>query len=136
MEDKLTRTLFVMSFFIALAIFSGCQSNETVLSELDNGKQVAIQPGDIVSITLASNPTTGYSWQVIEIYEAVLTQKGEPEYKQNSGTQGLVGSGGTETFRFEALESGSTTLTLGYARPWESVPSLETFSISIIVQSP
>jgi len=33
--------------------------------------------------------------------------------------QGVVGAGGTELFRFKALEWGQTEITLVYKRPWE-----------------
>jgi inhibitor of cysteine peptidase len=134
MADKLIRTIVVMSFFLALALFSGCGTNGTSLTDADNSKQITVKSGDVVTVTLESNPTTGYSWQVIEIDNAVLLQDGDPEYKQAPSSEGLVGAGGTETFRFKAVGIGETTLGLGYMRPWESVPPIQTFTIQVIVQ--
>ncbi len=134
MADKLMRTVVVMSFFLMLALFSGCGANGTSLSDADNGKQITVQPGDIVTLTLVSNPTTGYSWQVMEVDATVLVQDGEPEYQQSPGSEGLVGAGGTETFRFKAIGKGETKLNLGYMRPWESVPPIETFTVTIAVK--
>jgi inhibitor of cysteine peptidase len=134
MADKFMRTGVVMSFFLALALFSGCGTKGTGLTGTDNGKQITVKSGDVVTLTLVSNPTTGYSWQVMDIDNAVLVQDGEPEYKQSSGSEGLVGAGGTETFHFKAVGSGETTLNLGYMRPWESVPPTETFTVQVAVQ--
>ena len=134
MADKLIRTAVVMSFFLAMALFSGCGANGTSITDADNGKQITVKSGDVITVTLASNPTTGYSWQVMEIDNAVLVQQGDPEYRQASGTEGLVGAGGTETFRFKGTGTGRTTLKLGYMRPWESIPPIETFSVQVIVQ--
>ncbi len=134
MADKLMRTVIVMSFFLILALFSGCGTKGTSLTDADNGKQITVKSGDLVTLTLVSNPTTGYSWQVMEIDSAILVQDGEPEYKQSSGSEGLVGAGGTETFRFKAVGSGKTTLNLGYMRPWESVQPTETFKVQVVVQ--
>jgi inhibitor of cysteine peptidase len=134
MADKLMRTFVMFSFFLSLALFSGCGARGTQVTDADNGKQITIQPGQVVTVTLESNPTTGYSWQVMEIDNAILVQEGDPEYKQASGTGGLVGAGGTETFRFKAIAAGETTLSLGYARPWESVPPIQTFTIQVISQ--
>ena len=134
MADKLMRTVVVMSFFLALALFSGCGANGTRITDADNGKQISIKPGDVVTVTLESNPTTGYSWQVMEIDNAILIQDGDPEYKQSSGSDGLVGAGGTETFHFRAVGSGNASLELGYMRPWESVPPIQTFTIQVVVQ--
>jgi inhibitor of cysteine peptidase len=128
------RTAVVMSFFLVFALFSGCGTNGSSLTDADNGKQISMRPGEILTLTLESNPTTGYSWQVMELDRAVLTQEGDPEYKQSSGAEGLVGAGGTETFRFKAVGSSETTLELGYMRPWESVPPVETFTIQVDVE--
>jgi inhibitor of cysteine peptidase len=106
MADKLMRTFFVMSFFLVLALFSGCGTKGTNLTDADNGKQIFIKTGDMLTLTLPSNPTTGYSWQVMEIDNAILTQNGEADYKQSSDSEGLVGAGGTETFHFKAVGTG------------------------------
>lgn len=134
MADKLMRTFVVMSFFMVMALFSGCGTHGTSLTNADNGKQITAKTGETLTLALDSNPTTGYSWQVLEINNTILVQQGDPEYKQASGTEGLVGSGGTETFRFNAAGAGTTTLKLGYMRPWESVPPIETFTVQVIVQ--
>ena len=134
MADKLMRTFVVFSFFLALALFSGCGTHGIQVTDADNGKQITVQSGQVVTVTLESNPTTGYSWQVLEIDDAILVQDGDPEYKQTSGTGGLVGAGGTETFRFKTVGTGETTLSLGYMRPWESVPPIQTFTIQVGVQ--
>ena len=132
MADKLMRTMVVMSFFLVMALFSGCGTNGTHLTDADNGKQVNVKSGEVITLTLESNPTTGYSWQVIKINNAILTQVGDVEYKSDGRT--IPGAGGMETFRFEAVGTGETTLELGYMRPWESVPPIETFTVQIVVQ--
>lgn len=134
MADKLIRTAVVMSFFLAIALFSGCGTNGTRITTVDNGKQITLQSGDVTTLTLESNPTTGYSWQVLAIDNAVLVQEGDPEYKGASDSDGVVGAGGTETFRFKAVGAGRTTLELDYMRPWEDVPPVETFSVQVVVQ--
>ena len=134
MADKLVRTFVVMSFFLVLALFSGCGTHGTNLTSADNNRQITAKAGDTLTLTLDSNPTTGYSWQVMEIDNAILIQDGDPEYKQSSGSDGLVGAGGTETFHFRAVGSGNASLELGYMRPWESVPPIQTFTIQVVVQ--
>ena len=134
MADKLIRTAVVMSFFLAMALFSGCGANRASITAADNGKQITLQSGDVMTLTLESNPTTGYNWQVLEIDNAVLIQDGDPEYKGASGSDGVVGAGGMETFRFKATGTGKTSLELGYMRPWEDVPPIEIFSVQVVVQ--
>jgi inhibitor of cysteine peptidase len=132
MADKLIRTAVVMSFFLVMAFFSSCGTNRLNLTDSDNGKRISATTADVIALTLESNPTTGYSWQVMEINNAVLVQDGDPKYKSDG--RSIPGSGGTETFRFKVTGTGETTLKLGYIRPWESVPPIETFSVQIAVQ--
>src|SRR5450830_992518 len=44
-----------------------------------------------------------------------------------------VGGGGTDTFTFKAVGKGTTTISLAYARPWESVPPAQTRTITVTV---
>lgn len=136
MADKLVRTSVVLSIFLILSLFSGCGGGQADLSDADNGATISLKAGESVSISLESNPTTGYSWQVVAIDESLLEMVGEPEYQSDrKGGPLIVGAGGTERFTFKALSPGEATLTLGYARPWEAdVPPIETFSIYIVVK--
>lgn len=45
MADKLMRTVVVMSFFLLLALFSGCGANAARRADAGNRKQVAVQSG-------------------------------------------------------------------------------------------
>ena len=111
-------------------------AGEVVLGGEDNGDQVALSVGQQLVVVLASNPTTGYSWQVTEGTGAVLTQVGEAIYREapQEGTP-LVGVGGTETYRFQARAAGQTKLVLEYRRPWEETAEpAETFAVNIAVQ--
>jgi len=132
MADKLIRVVVVMSFFLEMALLSGCGTKGMHLTEADNGKQVAVKSGDVIVATLESNPTTGFSWQLTEMDNAVLKQVGEVKYESDG--RNIPGAGGTETFRFEAVSAGEVNLTLWYIRPWESVQPLETFTVQVVVQ--
>ena len=127
--------LLAMGLVVILSalIFSGCGSaKEVKLNANDNGRQVDLQKGQTLVITLESNPTTGYRWEVVEIEESILRQIGEAEFKPESEA---LGAGGTETFRFEAVSAGKMPLALVYHRPWEEgVEPLETFSLEVVVR--
>jgi inhibitor of cysteine peptidase len=134
MADKLMRITVVMSFLLVMALFSSCGNSVTRITDVDNGNQITVKSGEVITLTLESNPTTGYSWQIMDIDNVILVQDGDSEFTQASNSEGLVGACGMETFRFEAIGVGEATLELGYMRPWESVQPLETFSIRVIVQ--
>ena len=45
MADKFMRTVVVMSFFLLLALFSGCGANATSRIDAGNGEQVVVGSG-------------------------------------------------------------------------------------------
>lgn len=69
-----------------------------------------------VTFSLASNPTTGFSWQLVQSEELFDV---ESVYTAEKQSELVTGTGGTETFTLTAKKAGTTTVTLTYARPWE-----------------
>lgn len=101
----------------------------------DDGATITLEPGQELVVSLEGNPTTGFSWAVIGVDEAVLAPVGEPEYTPASTDSTLVGGGGTFSLRFEAVGEGETTLELGYARSWETgVEPEDTFTVAVTVE--
>ena len=115
---------------------AGNQSEDVILSAKDDGGQIEVDAGQALVLTLESNPTTGFRWEVVEMEDAVLRPKGEAEFKLASELDSPPpGTGGVEIFRFEAVNAGETLLELVYHRPWEEgVEPLETFSVRVIVR--
>lgn len=132
--DELKKWL--TGLFVIVLLTGGCSVNELRLNDAHNGTQKELTRDQVLCITLESNPTTGYSWQVAEIDKAILRQVGDAEYKSSaSGNPPVVGAGGTETFRFETVSAGNTTLKLVYRRPWEKdAPPLKTYTVQIAVR--
>ena len=97
-----------------------------------SGKQVEISVGDSLVVTLASNVTTGYSWSLTGIGDESVLQKSGNQYiapKTN-----LVGAGGQEVWTFKALKKGTSTISMGYSRPWEvGTPPIETLGLTVVV---
>lgn len=107
-----------------------------MLDEKDNGSQVHLSQDENLIIQLGSNPSTGYSWKVTEIDEAIIRQIGEAEFINTDSTdQPLLGQGGEEVLRFITISSGKTTLSLSYMRPWEdNVEPARVFSVEVYVR--
>jgi len=122
----------VVSRIAAAALVVRAIGAQFVLDADDDGAAVAVRTGDVITVVVKGNPTTGYAWTAAlgEADAAILEQMGEPAYVPDSD---LIGSGGTYTFRFRAVAAGEAVLKLAYARPWESVPPLETFSVDVSV---
>lgn len=79
---------------------------------------VSLHAGQTLVLKLESNRSTGYSWAMDSAPQPGLNQQGEPAYVADPHTAGIVGSGGTETWRFKALAAGDYPLQLVYHRPW------------------
>lgn len=110
------------------------ETGEVILGAEENGDTVEVDVGQALVITLESNPSTGYRWEIVESDEAMLQQVGEVEFEvSDSRDPPPPGAGGTETFRFEVKDVGEMALELVYHRPWEEgVEPVETFSVTVI----
>ena len=100
-----------------------------------NGTTQQLKQGEVLSITLESNPSTGYAWYATISDSAVLVQMSEPQYIEPTGSATpMVGAAGTQTFFFQAVETGTMTVTLDYERSWETdVQPLQTITLTVEV---
>ncbi len=117
-----------------LVMMTACNSTKPVILGIaDNGSQVKVKLGDPIVINLESNPSTGYTWETIDLDKTILEQAGDPTFK--SSDPGVVGSGGTLTLTFKTLKAGTATLKLVYQRPWETnVEPINTFEVEVLVK--
>jgi len=109
-----------------------------VLTRASGGDQVTgdrfeTTVGKTFTIALDANATTGYSWAQTIGDKTVVTFVSN-EYAAETRDPQVVGGGGTDTFAFKAVGKGTTTITLNYARPWESVPPAQTRTITVTVK--
>lgn len=138
-EQEITskRSILGLGLILSALILSGCgPAKEVKLDAAANGRQVELQKGQTLVITLESNPSTGYRWEVVESDESILRQMGEPEFKVSDPREPPPpGAGGLEIWRFEATNAGQMALELVYHRPWEEGEEpLETFSLHVTVR--
>jgi len=104
------------------------------VNDSDNGGQVVLQQGQILAVTLESNPTTGYSWDPVEKQNSILEKFGDTLYFPSEPDDEIVGAGGWEILYFKSISVGQETLELVYRRPWETdVEPINTFSIEVVV---
>jgi len=116
----------LMGFLLAGCSHSSADS--VTATREQNGQTVELAQGQTLKVELAGNPTTGYEWTVDQADAAVLRLEGS-SYKPDSSA---IGAGGLYTFRFEALESGTTPLVLVYQRAWEPRP-LEIYTLTVTI---
>ena len=107
------------------------------LSEADNGKTFNLKVGDLLTISLKGNFTTGYGWQTAKLDGEAVEQMGEPIYTTDPSPKGMTGVGGMFLFKFNAAKPGKTQISLECVRPWEkNIKPAQTFTTTIEVKAP
>ncbi len=121
-------TLVVMAV-LTMSLVVGCVGE--INTYTDSGQTIDIGVNQEFIIALGSNPTTGHMWQAS--YDETMLELVENTYEPGEYVQQVVvGAGGTELFRFKALQVGKTEITLVYKRPWEEeVLDQKVFTINI-----
>lgn len=122
-----------LCFTILLVCGCGAQESsqptETV-STADNGKTIAIRPGQSILIKLPAQFGTGYSWQLVNPKNKDLVIVERPPSESESPHE--PGSTQTQVFRLSFTGSGEADVVLHYRRPWEtSAVPLKTFRIKV-----
>lgn len=101
----------------------------------DPATPIVVAPGQGFTITVASNPTTGYEWGVTAAPdEAVATYVGS-DYTPDPSSVGVEGGGGVQTLTFSAVAEGDTQVGLRYSQPWDPQPDDETLVFAVQVRA-
>ncbi len=80
--------------------------------------QIEVPAGDTLTLTLGSNPTTGFLWsEEAQISDTNVLKQVSHDYKA-PGSE-MVGAAGQEIWKFEALKEGTSIVSMEYSRPWE-----------------
>jgi predicted secreted protein len=118
----LFKSFFCLSLLLGLSIAKVYATPTVAALPFSNPQKsiVVTQADPQFTISLASNPTTGYSW-FLESYDANLLSL--VKHKYNRPAAPMPGAGGFETWVFavkpEAFAAPQITkINLMYARPW------------------
>eukprot|EP00770_Monocercomonoides_exilis_P001867 MONOS_1856.1-p1 / transcript=MONOS_1856.1 / gene=MONOS_1856 / organism=Monocercomonoides_exilis_PA203 / gene_product=unspecified product / transcript_product=unspecified product / location=Mono_scaffold00035:53808-54334(+) / protein_length=109 / sequence_SO=supercontig / SO=protein_coding / is_pseudo=false len=95
--------------------------------------------GDTFTIEFPSNPSTGYTWSLVEpegnageILELVEDKFISSVSNRDPNAPRKVGAPGTHQFTFRALKSGTNDFEFIHHRPWEQKnPAPEVYRITI-----
>lgn len=85
----------------------------------DASKPVHVNAGQTFKLTLKSNPTTGYSWDLTSPLDESIIRFVGKEYQPDKSAIKLVGAGGVEIWTFKAVGKGEALIDMKYVRPWE-----------------
>jgi inhibitor of cysteine peptidase len=126
-EDKPEWDKFIPSFDIVSA---------TLVDSSISGGEVKMSVGDSVMIELASNPSTGFQWELIEISNEAVLEYVDQEFMMPEHEKPLPpGTPGYEIWTFKAIGLGNSTFSMEYSRPWEGgEKAMEEFTLTVVVE--
>ncbi|MEG0861240.1 MAG: protease inhibitor I42 family protein [Pseudomonas sp.] len=121
---------------LSLALLTACaqQPRHTVELEKQADCPLQLSTGQNLTLTLPSNPSTGYRWLLQNPAAGILRSLG-PEVYSHPEDAGVVGSAGQSVWRFQAQGAGEGHLLLVYQQPWApEVRPVQTFDCAISVK--
>jgi inhibitor of cysteine peptidase len=115
--------------------------NETIFADKSfDGKKISMAPGGSLQVSLESNPTTGFKWELTRISDEGVLEKvsntfDTPTFKLQEGSPPPVGVGGMEFWNFKALNKGTSILSMEYSQPWNGgIKGAQNFSLTVAVE--
>ena len=144
MKSKLMLTCIMVA--ISLCLFACVPTPKQVSVDVSCGdfmklqhisQEVEVAADGSLTITLCSNPTTGFLWvESAQISDQTVLQQTDhklvvpgPEPPPPPGTPG------TQVWTFKALKKGESTISMEYSRPWEGGEKGEwTFVLTVVVK--
>ena len=99
----------------ALAACGDDGGSTVVLDEADSLSEVSLDVGDQLEVSLESNPTTGYSWELGPLPDGL--QLASSDFEEPGGS--LVGAAGTQVFVFDMVGPGDGILRFEYVRVFD-----------------
>ena len=83
-------------------------------------RELSAKAGNSFTVTLCSNPTTGFQWESALISDqSVLTETSHQYISPESDPPPPPGTPGQDVWTFQALKKGTSTISIVYSRPWE-----------------
>lgn len=105
---------------LSLLLLGACASTplSSVSVREDRHCPLSLHTGQMLIVSLPSNPATGYRWHLREVSSDQLKSLGPEVF--SSAKNDLIGGDGISTWRFQAEQAGTGRLYLTYQRPWET----------------
>ena len=130
-DDAPRKGLVVSSITLSkVGTASTGETGVTRLTAKDSGKTITVKAGEEIEISLAGNPTTGFTWNN---KTAAGTLKLSGRIYHRAGGPAL-GAPGMSTVKYQALKPGKAEIILEYKRVFEDKPAeqLEDFHFMLM----
>jgi len=121
--------LIIVFVILAGAVVACAREGKNINLDLSgSGSQVDMTIGDSLTVTLPSDPRTGYSWSSWVSDEIILEQL-------DNKYIGRLGAGGNEIWTFKALMEGTCTIEMDYRPPQEEdATPAQTFALTVNIK--
>jgi predicted secreted protein len=118
------------AFYVYVSADAGEPAKMMHVGQSDNGREVTLAMGQILELSLAENPTTGFHWD--------LKSKAGPACELVDSTfvppeGGRLGAGGIHRWQFRAVHSGSGEVELEYRRSAEDAAPAKVYKLGVRV---
>ena len=141
MKSKLALILIIAATSMLLLACSPASKQASVQVSCDDftnskqiSKEVEVAVGDSFTVTLCSNPTTGFEWESAKIGDQTVLQLLDQKFVPPEETD-VLGAPGKEVLTLKALKKGTSSVSMEYSRPWEGGEKAEwTFELTVVVK--
>ena len=83
-------------------------------------QEVQVAVDGSLTVTLCSNPSTGFQWESASISDQTVLQEVDHKFvSPESELPPPLGTPSQEVWTFQALKKGTSTISMEYSRPWE-----------------
>ena len=127
----------LLGLAIVLILLTACDEtpNTIDLDSANNGVSLETTVGQTIDITLDSNATTGYKWNLVTTPDAQVLKLLSSQYVVPTPSHTpVVGEGSKEVWKFQTVGRGTTSLKLAYFRPFDPSQVAKEFSATVVVQ--
>ncbi len=130
------KRLVALAFVLGLLTACTDTPNTIDLDSANNGVSLETTVGQTINVTLDSNITTGYKWNLVTEPDAAVLKLLSSQYVAPAASNPpVVGAGGKEVWKFQTTGRGTTSLKLAYSRPFEPhTPPAKEFSATVVVK--
>ena len=122
MKRRIVPTLVLVCVSVLMLACSSTSTSPNNIFYAWNQK-AEIGVGDTLTVTLESNPTTGFEWELREFSEEGILELMGSEYQPGEEAKQDIpvpGAGGLEVWTFKGIKKGQTVIFLDYNQPWDS----------------
>jgi inhibitor of cysteine peptidase len=103
------------------------------LTQSDKDSSLEVRQGDVITVRLPENPTTGYRWAIKEMDEEIIEPARESSDFALSPDAG-IGGGGERRLDFRVKKAGVAHVQLELARSWEEGSAIDRYGFTIQVR--